>query len=141
MSVSVRVFFLEGDGFWRRVPFSRYERLSRREPTGAFAGCAGRKVKCAEAFVEVENRKPVGIRRINYCLLVFDADGYLDADCLKTEARLALGTLDLGALREDSRVVDGSSRFARKRLQGFAWKPDAALEAALVRAIMGGDSC
>ena len=68
-------------------------------------------------------------------------DGRLDADRLETETRLALEAPDLGALREGARVVDGSSRFASKRLQALTWKPDAALEAALVRAIMGGDSC
>jgi hypothetical protein len=89
MSISVRVFFVDGDRI-TRIPTRRFERIWRGDRDATMPEHAGQRVRCAMAYVEVFDRKPVGVLQIDYMILDFDSGGRLDASARERQGRLAL---------------------------------------------------
>ena len=53
MGLAVRVFLVEDDGYLRRLPLARYERLLRGEAEGFFPQYAGKRVRYAFVVVDL----------------------------------------------------------------------------------------
>lgn len=138
MGTGMKVFFVEGDGFPRRVPSARFERLCKCDPEERFPECAGRQVRCALVVVDTAGRKPVAARHVEYSLLTFDADGRLDRAALEEEMQLAVNSLELPVGEQfPSKVADSIHVFARKRHRHeYVWTPTPWEEAAIIDAAL-----
>ena len=79
VGTDIRIFFVDDDGAIKRFPLTRYLRLTERDPNERLPEYANTRIRCVEAAVELEQRKPVDILRLLYIILFFDAEGRLDA--------------------------------------------------------------
>jgi hypothetical protein len=87
-----------------------------------FAGC---RVRCAEAAVELQERKPVRILRLVFCYLYFDDQGRLDRDKVMKDAALMVEA-GIGGIAppKSGSVIHAAPRFAaRRRDHEATWKP------------------
>lgn len=139
MGAGFRVFFVDDDGSLERVPLARYERLRRREPGACFPQYAGKRVRCALVVLKVAGRIPHAIDHVDYSILPFDGEGYIDATEREEEARLAVEALPpYGKGGRPEQVIDARSKFAKRRYEHvFKWKPSPKTQAAIVAAIFG----
>lgn len=139
MGTGFRIFLVDDDDSLKRLPMARYQRLCRREPEEHLPQYAGKRVRCAMVVLEVAGRVPLAIDRIDYYMLPFDAEGYIDTAELEKEARLAVEVLPPFADEEPSgKVIDARSHFAKKRYEHeFKWTPTQEIQAAIVAAILG----
>ncbi len=87
--------------------------------------------------LELAGRKPISMIHIDYYMLAFDDEGYIDPAELEKEARLAVEALPPYIDEEQSgRVIDARSHFAKKRYEHeFKWTPTPEIQAAIVSEI------
>jgi len=86
--------------------------------------CAGRRVCCATAYVELYDRQPLGVLQIEYMILAFDSDGRLNASARRRQKMLALESVSGNLPRLSESVVEIGPRLAVKRYRDeFKWKP------------------
>ncbi len=139
MGIGLRVFLVNDDDSIQRLSLARYERLRRRDPKERLPKCARRRVRYALVMLELADRKPLEILRIQYSFLHFDSEGRIDTAQREREARLAMAMLP--PIAKDPKrphVVDARYRFARKRFEDeYKWNPTPEIEAAIVEAIFG----
>ena len=141
MGIGLRVFLIGDDDSIQRLSLARYERLLRRDPQERLPRYAGKRVRYAMAILEVADRRPVEVIRIQYSFLHFDSKGSIDAADQEREARLGLEMLPPVPKEPDSpHVVDARHRFAKKRYHDeYKWTPTPEIEAAIVEAIFDKD--
>jgi len=139
MGVGLRIFIIDDGNSIKRLPQTLYERLLRRDHEESFPQYAGKRVRCAEATVQLVNRKPVAILRIVYLVLSFDAEGRIDLAEKRKGRRLAMEAYPLlPEERGSPQVIDASHRFAKKHYERvYKWKPTPEIEAAIIEAIFG----
>lgn len=139
MGISLRIFLVDDDHSIRRLPLTRYERLIRRDTQERLPEYAGKRVRYAEVAVELAQRKPVGILRMQYFFLLFDSEGRVDAAQQEKERRLAMELLpSFGVGGQSGRIIEARHHFAKKRYDNeYRWTPTAGIEKAIVRAIFG----
>ena len=78
MGIGCRDFLIDENDSLQRISMVRLTRLlhfDRRESLPQFAG---KRVRCAMAFVEVAGRKVLAIKNIDYSLLPLDDKGRID---------------------------------------------------------------
>lgn len=139
MGIGFRIFLVDDYDSLQRLPMARYQRLRRREPGERLTQYAGKRVRCAMVVLEVAGRKPLAMKRIDYYMLSFDAEGRLDITELQKEARLAVEVLPPFTDEERTgQVIDARSHFAKKRYEHeFKWTPTPEIQAAIVAVIFG----
>ena len=95
--MSLRVFLVNDDDSIQRLPLAQYDRLLERDFEECLPHYAGKRVRYALVVVDLVNRMPVEILRIQYPLLSFDSEGRIDPAKRKKEAKLGgmggMGTL------------------------------------------------
>ena len=139
MGTGFRIFLVDDDDFLHRLPMARYQRLRRREPGESLPQYAGKRVRCAMVVLEVAGRNPISMSHIDYYMLIFDDEGYVDTAELEKEARLAVEILppyiDIDEVQSE-RVIDARTHFAKRRYEHeFKWKPTPEIQAAIVSEI------
>ena len=139
MGTGLRVFFVHDDGSLERVPLARYERLRRREPGARFAEYAGKRVRCALVALEVAGRIPLAMDHVEYSVLPFDREGFIDDSAREEQTRLAVEILPtIGYEERSGQVINARRQFAKRRYEHeFKWRPTPAIQAAIVAAIFG----
>ncbi len=137
MGIGLRVFLVNDDDSIQRLSLARYERLRRGDPGERLPQYAGRRVRYAMVILEVADRKPLEILRIQYSFLDFDPEGRIDPVDREKEARLAMEMLPpLAKEQKRPHVVDARYRFAKKRFDDeYKWTSTPEIEAAIVEAI------
>ena len=88
MGTSIRHILVDQDDTVIRLSNRLFQNLwgnSQAHTLPQFAGCRAR---WAEAVVELQDRKPVGILRVVFCYLYFDHQGRLDRDKVMKDAAL-----------------------------------------------------
>jgi len=142
VSYSPRTFILGPDDTLYRLASAKFSRMVDDPESHRLERFAGRRVRMAEAIVEVRDRAPYAVVRLVYEMLGFDAEGRLDrATFIRQNAALAELAMSrviprLEAERTD--VVDAGSRFVAR---GGSWQPSAALEREILRAALGESKC
>jgi len=139
MGTAIWIFLVEDDDTIKRLPLARYLRLTERDPKERMPEYANMRVRCVEAGVELEQRKPVEILRLLYFNLVFDSEGRIDVLEQDKERRLRanIGIPILIDKRTDN-VIEARHIFAKKRLyNGYVWELTQEMESAIVKAIFG----
>jgi hypothetical protein len=137
MSIGVRIMFLDGDRIIR-VSQRRFERLVDRDLNEAMPEYAGQRLRCAMVYVQLANRKPVEVVRIDYMVLPLDPEGRLDADLQSRKMMLAGEMFGFGMTGTAERVVDFGPYLAEKQYRAeYKWKPTDNEERALVDLALG----
>ena len=68
MGITCRVFFLDDNDSLQRISMARLDRLLHFDRRESFQQYAGKRVRCAMVFLEVDGRQVLSIRNIDYCL-------------------------------------------------------------------------
>lgn len=111
-----------------------------RDPeTHPYPQFAGKRMRGAEVFVELDGSRPAGITRMVYFTLLFDEKGILNKE-LHMRQQMARYNLHINATipAEDAGVLDAKDRFLSS---GGQWKPTPVLEARLRDAALGKVKC
>ena len=139
MGTSLRIFIVNDDDSLQRIALAKYERLLARDPRGRLPRYAGKRMRYALVFVDLENRQPVAILRIQYSYLYFDSEGLIEADQIERATRLALETLPSVLPKEPGKTfIDARQQFAKRRFDHqYHWEPTPEIEAAIVSEIFG----
>jgi len=139
MGLGTRIFIVNDDDTLKRMPIMRYHRLFKRDPEERFLEYAGNRIRYVLVVLELKNRKPVEILKIQYSYLAFDQKGRLREDERERAARLSMEMIKpLPPEEESNHVIDAGYKFAKKRFdREFRWEPSAELETAIFQAIFG----
>jgi hypothetical protein len=137
---AVRLFLLGDNDQVYRLPAARYARMIRQPTDYPITSLANRRVRCAEAVVELHSRKAVRVVRMLFWNARFDERGVLDTASLGEESVAALNAaLDKAWPPERSmNIIDASARFLAKR---GAWTPTPAQRLELTKAALGEKDC
>ena len=139
MALGLRIFLVKDDDTLERISQARYKRLLRREPHEGMPELAGKCVRSAVVVVNLAERKPVSIDRIQYSQLYFDCNGLIDIEKKEAQVRLALEIIPALMLKQEpGKVIDARHHFAKKRYNNaYRWKPTREIEAAIIGAVLG----
>ncbi|MHC4930662.1 MAG: hypothetical protein ACYTGV_00515 [Planctomycetota bacterium] len=139
MGIGYRVFFFNPDGTVRRISQAMFDDIWVRREVGRLSELAGQSLRCAMAFIECENRKPVSITHTEYFVLHFDKKGQLDAERQRESVSLGKEMSEHGPLADESKGVRRAERYlAMTRYdQEFRWEPTPVIEEAIRKAIFG----
>ena len=64
MGLGTRIFLVNDEGFLKRFPLAKFERLRKGEE--CLPQYAGQRIPYVFIVLEVQNRKPIGIYKIQY---------------------------------------------------------------------------
>ena len=139
MGLGTRIFIVNEDDTLKRMPMRRYHRLFKRDPKERFLEYASNRIRYVLVVLELKNRKPVEILRIQYSYLAFDQKGRLQEDERERAARLSMEMIKPSPPEEESNhVIDARYKFAKKRFsREFRWEPSPEIETAIFKAIFG----
>ena len=137
MGLGFRVFIVDDDYSLNRIPTTRFHRLFEADSDECLPQYSGKNKRCVIAILEVDGRKPLYVRHIDYIILNFDSKGRIDKDELERRKRMAVQSLPpLFEDKKSSTIIDASSYFYRKRYENeFKWKPTPAIEYEITTAI------
>ena len=137
MGIATRIFLVRDDDTLQPLSLARLERLRRQYPEERFPQYACKRVRYALVVLETENRRPVGIKLIQYSYLPFDSEGRLDAAEMEKAASLTVDIVPpLEKERQIGHVIDAHYIFAKKRYDDlYKWTPSPEIEEAIVEAI------
>ena len=138
MGLGTRIFVVDDDDTLKRMPLKRFHRLFRRDPEEKFVEYAGKRIRYVLVVLDLKNRKPVEILKIQYSYLAFDSQGRLREDDREKAARLSLDMLKPMPSEQDSNdVINARHKFATKLFnREFRWKPSPEIETAIFNAIL-----
>ncbi len=139
MGISLRIFIVNNDDSVKRLPLAKFERLRRGDPKECLPLYSGKRIRYALIALEMENRKSIGINRIQYSYLPIDSEGKIDAKEREKGARLALEMLPpISSEKKSWPVIDAQHKFAKKRYESqYKWAPTQEIDAAIFEAIFG----
>lgn len=138
MGLSSRMFFLEEDGSFRSIPWSRYLGLYQGDPSVRFPEYAQKAVKCVSVLIELEDRTPISVIRTDFFVTYFDKFGGIDERKKEEALRLAVNMAGPDFVTEPraESVIDASRRLYKKRYgDRFKWTPAAEERAKIERLI------
>ena len=139
MGIGTRIFLIDENDSLHRISISRYNRIRNPDSDERFTQYAGKRMRCAMIFLEVEKKKPLSIIRTEYYYLPFDNKGRIDSAELEKRIRLSLEIVPpIFEEQSPKKVLDAQSRFAKKRYKHeFQWTPNQEIETAIMTAIFG----
>jgi hypothetical protein len=140
MTSAVRLFMLDDGDQIFRLPAARYARMLRQPSEYPLGSFANRRVRCAEAVVELKSRKAVRVVRMLFWNANFDDRGVLDTVTLGRQSVAALDAIleEAWPREHPVNIVDATARFVAK---GGTWTPTAAERTELSRAALGERDC
>lgn len=140
MSLGFRVFFLDQNEVLVRIPLKRFEgfylRSDKRE---RFPNYAGQRIRYALVTLELKQRKPIAIKRIDCWVIKLNNKGELDEREWLRGATLGVNMASgLQANTSTGPVIDATSRFAKKRYEHeFRWIPSPEIIDSIDEAVFG----
>jgi len=139
MGIGIRIYIVEDDDSLKRIPLTRYERMLGGVPGEALPQYSGRRMRSICAAIDMINRKPTEILRLDFSNLAFDSEGKLDRSEFETAVRLGMDLLaPFETTAPKRKVINASHRFAEKRYKDqFSWLPTPEIEAAIITSIFG----
>lgn len=139
MGLGTRIFTVNDDDTLKRMPLKRYHRLFKRDPEERFSEYAGNRIRYVLVVLELKNRKPVEILKIQYSYLAFDQEGRLREDEREKADRLSMDMIKPMQSEQDSNhLINARYKFAKRQFnREYRWKPSPEIEAAIFKAIFG----
>jgi len=100
---------------------------------------AGKRVRYAEVVVDLEQRKPVEIVKMDYLVMTFDSQGRIDRAERDRKSRLAMDVLPpFDVDKENGNLVDARHAFAKRRYDSrYRWTPSPEMEQTIIKVIFG----
>ena len=137
MGIGCRIFLIDDNDSLQRISMVRLTRLLHFDRRESLQQYAGKRVRCAMAFLEVTGRRVLSIRNIDYFLLSFDDNGRINKKEWEKGVRLGMELLPSILDGEDPKqVINARHRFAKRRYEHeFKWKPSRKVEEAIVAAV------
>ena len=135
MGFGFRIFLINEADKITRIPATRFDRIRDRDSKESLPQYKNSCIRYAMVILELENRQPISIARIDYGYLVFDSEGRVDQKFLDTEGQVAISMMPSIPLPgEPENIVHASDRFAQKRFKAeFTWTPSFELEQKLIK--------
>jgi len=89
--------------------------------------------------VELDQRRPVEILRMEYFVMTFDSEGRIDHAERDRESRLAMDVLPpYDVDQENGNVVDARHVFAKRRYDNrYRWTPSPKMERTIMKVVFG----
>ena len=116
MGIGCRVFLVDDNDSLQRISMVRLNRLLHFDRRESLQQYAGKRVRCAMAFVEVAGRQVLSIRNIDYFFLHFDAKGRINKKEWENGMRLGMDLLPSIPDEEyPKKVINAQHRFAKRR--------------------------
>jgi hypothetical protein len=131
------MFVVGPDGMLYRLSSAKFMEMLRDRGSHSFPRFAGKRVRVAEAIVELRDRLPTRIARLTYDILTFDSDGRLDRAVFERQ-QFARAELAMCETESQGKIVDASNRFVA---QGGQWAPSRALARVIRDAAFGQVKC
>lgn len=141
MSWSSRMFLLDTDDALHRLPVSAFHRMLQQDARVRVPAFAGQRVRLASAIVEIADRAVLGVRRLDFDRVEFDADGRLDLQRYGTQQVARLDAMLAGRFTAPAvspTVVDAANRFTAR---GGTWSPSPELRRRIEAAACGRLPC
>jgi hypothetical protein len=137
MGISLKIFLVNDDDSIQPLALARYDRLFARNPKELIPQYAGKRVRYALVVVNLINREPIEILRIQYSYLSFDSTGRIDPAYIEEETRLGFDILPPLLIKPGPRqVIDARHEFAKKRFdRQYKWEPTPEIESAIFNLI------
>jgi hypothetical protein len=135
--LSSRLLLLNADEVPHRLPVSAYHRLLLPQSATRVPAFANQRARLASVVVESAGGVVLGVRRLNFDVLEFDADGRLDARRYGAQQAARLDSMVSAVLGEPtapSGVIDATDRF---KARGGTWKPGPELRRRIEAAACG----
>lgn len=125
MSISIRAFLVDSEGVPKRFPYTRFDRLLNGDPGERVPHLAGRDALFALASVELLDRRPTRLLRVDYMRIRMDDSGQVDENERQRGLALALGSVDLmGERDERTNLVRAEHVFLKRQYRHeFSWQP------------------
>jgi len=133
MGFGFRIFLIDEADKIIRIAATRFDRLRGRDPKESLPQYKNSRIRYAMVILELENRKPISIARIDYGYLAFDSEGRVDQKFLDAESLTAVSMMPPIPLPGESpNIVRAGDKFAEKRFKNeFTWSPIPELEQAI----------
>lgn len=137
MGIGIRIYLVNDDDTLKRFPLARFERLLRRDEKERLREYAGKRVRYVLAAVDMFNRKPVTLLRLEFNYLALNPEGRLDERELQEAMRTGAEMLSpLQSGERHTKIVDARHLFARRRWEAkYIWEPTPQIEKAVIEAI------
>ena len=134
MGFGFRIFLIDENDIIIRIPATRFDRIRNRDPKESLPQYKNSRLRYAMVILELENRKPISVVRIDYGYLAFDSEGRVDQKFLNAEGQVAMSMLSFGSFNEEPLgVVHAGHKFAEKRFKNeFTWLPSPELEQTII---------
>jgi len=138
MGITCRVFFVDDNDSLQRIPMARLDRLLHFDRRESLPQYAGKRMRCAMAFMEVAGRRVLAIQNIEYSILTFDVKGHIDKKDWEKGMRLGMELLpSILDGEHPKQVINAQHLFAKRRYEHeFKWKPSRKLEEAIIAAVL-----
>ncbi len=133
MGFGFRIFLIDEADKLIRIAATRFDRLRYRDPKECRLQFKNSRIRYAIVILELENRKPISVARIDYGYLALDSEGRLDQDFIDAENMTAMSMLPSIPLPGESpNIIHARDKFAQKRFKNeFTWSPTPELEQAI----------
>jgi hypothetical protein len=131
------VFVLDQAGDLFRLPSSTFSAMMSSPDENPLVRFASKRIRAAEAVVELQDRRPRRVVRVVYFMLPFDEAGILDKATLMRQSAASLDAYAEAVASKSARpetVVDATSRLM---VRGGRWTPAAEFERAIRDAALG----
>jgi hypothetical protein len=114
MGFGRRVFIFDNDGI-KQISYAKYNRLLQGNENERLPEYANQRIRTAVVFVEIENRNPVNLVKIDCESINVNQDGKFDQHERQQRMIDAFGTISVPTIDEPlSIVIDVSRLFAQK---------------------------
>jgi hypothetical protein len=139
MGLGTRIFIVNDDDTLKRMPMKRYHRLFRRDPEERVLEYSGNRIRYVLVVLELKNRKPVEILKIQYSYLAFDQKGRLRESEREKATRLSIDMIKPSPPEHElNHIIDARYKFAKKRFdREYRMEASPEIEKAIFKEIFG----
>jgi hypothetical protein len=115
MGFGFRIFLIDEADNLIRIAATRFDRLRDRDPKERLFQFKNSRIRYAMVILELENRKPISIARVDYGFLALDSEGRLDQEFFDAENMTAMSMLPSIPLPGESpNIIRARDKFAQK---------------------------
>ena len=139
MGISLRVYLVNDDDSIHRFTLTRYERFLSRDPNERLTQYAGKRVRYILMVVDLLNREPVEILRVQYSYLYLDSEGLINPAKREEEVRLYFEIFPPEPIIRYPWQDNEPERSLPKKCHDdkYKWTPTPKIETAIVEAVFG----
>ncbi len=137
MTLSYRIYFVDENDSIKKMSQDKFQRLMNGDRKTSCPEYAGKKMRNVFVLLDIEDRKPLKIRRVDGGYVTFDEDGRFDKEDSLEQMSAAMSCMSIpGVTADDPNVIDAQSKFAQKTFDHkYKWEPGEYLMSEIERMI------